>query len=109
MGLVNPGRRARRAAAQALACLAAICVTAGLAAFPATAGTGSPFHPARDHAANEELLADSGVAWTSLRNGFTPTAWAGCWAAGSRPARLRPRPMGRSPGPTAPTPPKRQR
>ena len=33
-------------------------------------GPGSPFHPARDHAAAEALLADSGVAWTSLRNGF---------------------------------------
>jgi uncharacterized protein YbjT (DUF2867 family) len=30
----------------------------------------SPFHPARDHAATEQLLADSGVAWTALRNGF---------------------------------------
>ena len=30
----------------------------------------SPFGPARDHAATERLLADSGVAWTSLRNGF---------------------------------------
>ncbi|MGY5048486.1 NmrA family NAD(P)-binding protein [Streptomyces sp. 900105755] len=34
------------------------------------AGTDSPFHPARDHAATEQLLADSGVAWTALRNGF---------------------------------------
>lgn len=34
------------------------------------AGADSPFHPARDHAATEELLAGSGVAWTSLRNGF---------------------------------------
>jgi NAD(P)H dehydrogenase (quinone) len=30
----------------------------------------SPFAPARDHAATEAMLADSGVAWTSLRNGF---------------------------------------
>lgn len=30
----------------------------------------SPFAPARDHAATEKLLAESGVAWTSLRNGF---------------------------------------
>jgi len=30
----------------------------------------SPFPPARDHFATEELLAASGVAWTSLRNGF---------------------------------------
>ena len=33
-------------------------------------GLGSPFGPARVHAATEALLADSGVAWTSLRNGF---------------------------------------
>lgn len=30
----------------------------------------SPFRPARDHAATEQLLAESGVPWTSLRNGF---------------------------------------
>jgi NAD(P)H dehydrogenase (quinone) len=30
----------------------------------------SPFKPARDHFATEQLLAKSGVAWTSLRNGF---------------------------------------
>lgn len=33
-------------------------------------GLDSPFHPARVHAATEELLAGSGVAWTSFRNGF---------------------------------------
>jgi NAD(P)H dehydrogenase (quinone) len=33
-------------------------------------GLDSPFFPARSHAATEQLLADSGVAWTSLRNGF---------------------------------------
>ena len=30
----------------------------------------SAFFPARDHAATEELLDASGLAWTSLRNGF---------------------------------------
>ena len=30
----------------------------------------SPFAPARVHAATEALLAESGLAWTSLRNGF---------------------------------------
>jgi len=30
----------------------------------------TPFWPGRDHAATERLLADSGVPWTSLRNGF---------------------------------------
>ena len=34
------------------------------------AAPGSAFFPARDHAATEALLGDSGVAWTSLRNGF---------------------------------------
>jgi len=34
------------------------------------AGADSPFPPARDHAATERLLAESGIAWTSLRNGF---------------------------------------
>ena len=33
-------------------------------------GLDSPFFPASDHATVEALLADSGVAWTSLRNGF---------------------------------------
>jgi NAD(P)H dehydrogenase (quinone) len=33
-------------------------------------GLDSPFAPARVHAANEAQLAGSGVAWTSLRNGF---------------------------------------
>jgi uncharacterized protein YbjT (DUF2867 family) len=30
----------------------------------------TPFGPGRDHATTERLLAESGVAWTSLRNGF---------------------------------------
>lgn len=30
----------------------------------------SPFGPGRDHALTEQLLADSGLPWTSLRNGF---------------------------------------
>src|ERR1700760_2246418 len=33
-------------------------------------GPGSLFVPARHHAATEAMLASSGVAWTSLRNGF---------------------------------------
>jgi NAD(P)H dehydrogenase (quinone) len=33
-------------------------------------GPDSPFVPAVVHAANEAQLADSGLAWTSLRNGF---------------------------------------
>ena len=34
------------------------------------AAADTPFGPGRDHAATEALLAASGVAWTSLRNGF---------------------------------------
>ena len=34
------------------------------------AAADTPFRPGRDHAATEELLAASGIAWTSLRNGF---------------------------------------
>jgi NAD(P)H dehydrogenase (quinone) len=34
------------------------------------AGIDSPFGPARDHAATERLLAESGLPWTALRNGF---------------------------------------
>jgi NAD(P)H dehydrogenase (quinone) len=30
----------------------------------------TPFGPGRSHAATEQLLADSGIPWTSLRNGF---------------------------------------
>ncbi|CAN5242523.1 NAD(P)H-binding protein [soil metagenome] len=30
----------------------------------------NPFAPGRDHFATEQLLAESGVPWTSLRNGF---------------------------------------
>jgi NAD(P)H dehydrogenase (quinone) len=34
------------------------------------AATDSPFGPGRDHALTEQLLAQSGLPWTSLRNGF---------------------------------------
>lgn len=34
------------------------------------AAAGTPFGPGRDHAATEDILAASGVPWTSLRNGF---------------------------------------
>jgi len=34
------------------------------------AAPGNPFAPGRVHAATERLLADSGLPWTSLRNGF---------------------------------------
>jgi NAD(P)H dehydrogenase (quinone) len=46
------------------------------------AAADSPFAPARVHAATEQLLAESGIAWTSLRNGFYAHSlgWlAGAW------------------------------
>lgn len=30
----------------------------------------TPFHPGRDHFATEQILDESGIPWTSLRNGF---------------------------------------
>jgi len=49
-------------------------VTAGVGRILYTSHQGaaldSPFGPGRDHAATEQLLAESGTAWTSLRNGF---------------------------------------
>jgi uncharacterized protein YbjT (DUF2867 family) len=41
----------------------------------------TPFGPGRDHAHTEQLLADSGVPWTSLRNGFYLHSLA--WLLGS--------------------------
>lgn len=34
------------------------------------AAVDNPFSPGRDHAATEQLLSESGISWTSLRNGF---------------------------------------
>jgi len=49
-------------------------VTAGVGRILYTSHQGAapdtPFGPGRSHAATEQLLAGSGVAWTSLRNGF---------------------------------------
>ena len=49
-------------------------VTAGVGRILYTSHQGAardtPFAPGRDHAATEELLAEAGIAWTSLRNGF---------------------------------------
>jgi NAD(P)H dehydrogenase (quinone) len=51
-----------------------VAVTAGVGRILYTSHQGAapdtPFRPGRDHAATEQLLAESGVAWTSLRNGF---------------------------------------
>ncbi|GAB6902090.1 NmrA family NAD(P)-binding protein [Kineosporia succinea] len=44
------------------------------------AAPGSAFNPARDHHATEQLLAASGLPWTSLRNGFY--AHSLTWLAG---------------------------
>jgi len=49
-------------------------VTAGVGRILYTSHQGAaadtPFGPGRDHFATEQILAESGVAWTSLRNGF---------------------------------------
>jgi NAD(P)H dehydrogenase (quinone) len=49
-------------------------VTAGVGRILYTSHQGAapdtPFGPGRDHAATEQLLNESGLAWTSLRNGF---------------------------------------
>jgi len=49
-------------------------VTAGVGRILYTSHQGAaldtPFGPGSDHAATEHLLAESGIAWTSLRNGF---------------------------------------
>ena len=44
------------------------------------AALGSPFGPGHDHAVTEQLLAASGLPWTSLRNGFY--AHSLTWLAG---------------------------
>ena len=61
-------------------------VTAGVGRILYTSHQGAaadnPFSPGRDHAATEQLLAGSGTAWTSMRNGFythSLTWLAGPW------------------------------
>ncbi|MDL5155698.1 NAD(P)H-binding protein [Actinomycetospora termitidis] len=51
---------------------AAVAVDAGRVLYTAHQGAraDSPFAAAADHAATEEILAASGIAWTSLHNGF---------------------------------------
>ena len=52
---------------------AAVSAGAGRILYTAShqgAAPDAPFGPGRDHAATEKLLEESGVAWTSLRNGF---------------------------------------
>ena len=66
-------------------------ITAGVGRVLYTSHQGAaldtPFGPGRDHAETEQLLADSGLAWTSLRNGFYAhsLAWmTGDWRATGR-------------------------
>lgn len=62
----NPLAQHRTAFAAARAAGARrIVYTSHMAASPASA-----FPPARDHAATEDMLRDSGLAWTALRHGF---------------------------------------
>ena len=65
---------------------AAVAVGAGRVLYTSHQGAAadSPFRPARDHAATERLLAESGLPWTALRNGFYAhtLAWLmGAWRA----------------------------
>lgn len=66
-------------------------VTAGVGRVLYTSHQGAspatPFPPGRDHAATERLLAESGLPWTSLRNGFyahTLSFVAGPWRESGR-------------------------
>jgi NAD(P)H dehydrogenase (quinone) len=52
------------------------------------AAPGTRFAAGQDHAATEELLADSGLAWTSLRDGFHASS-TGFWLAMARDGVLR--------------------
>jgi NAD(P)H dehydrogenase (quinone) len=47
-----------------------------------SASATSAFPPARDHAATERMLADSGLAWTALRHGFYAESGLAMHAAG---------------------------
>lgn len=51
---------------------AAVAVGVGRVLYTSHQGASArtPFKPGRDHAATEDMLAASGLAWTSLRNGF---------------------------------------
>lgn len=64
--------RADAVALHSAAIDAAVAAGAGRILYTSHQGAGpqSPFHPAVDHFRTEQLLADSGTPWTSLRNGF---------------------------------------
>jgi uncharacterized protein YbjT (DUF2867 family) len=51
---------------------AAVCAGAQRIFYTSTVGAGidTPYPPLAIHAATEQYLADSGIAWTALRNGF---------------------------------------
>ena len=66
----DPGADAVRLHGAAIDAAASVGVGRILYTSHQGAAPDSPFSPARDHAETERLLAASGVAWTSLRNGF---------------------------------------
>ncbi|HVG47181.1 MAG TPA: SDR family oxidoreductase [Rubellimicrobium sp.] len=70
-------RRAIDAAHQAG--VARVLYTSHMAASPA-----SQFPPARDHAATEAMLAESGLRWTALRHGFHATSGLAMLGEGPR-------------------------
>lgn len=62
---------------------AAVAVGVGRVLYTSHQGAGpdTPFLPGRNHAATERLLAESGLPWTSLRNGYYAHSLS--WLAGS--------------------------
>jgi uncharacterized protein YbjT (DUF2867 family) len=73
------------------------------------ANPASPFALMPDHAATETMLQESGLGFTSLRNGFYASSGLMLLGKRSRPARWRPRRTDRSPGPPTPTSPRQRR
>jgi uncharacterized protein YbjT (DUF2867 family) len=65
-----------------------------------------PFAPAHEHAATEALLAESGVAWTSLRNGFYAHSLDWLLGPWQQTGVITAPADAPSPGPTAPMQPK---
>jgi NAD(P)H dehydrogenase (quinone) len=66
----DPGADAVSLHASAIAAAAASGAKRILYTSHQGAALDNPFRPAQDHARTEQLLAESGVAWTALRNGF---------------------------------------
>ena len=73
------------------------------------ANPASPFAPMPDHATTEVMLAESGVAFTALRNGFYASSGVMLLGQAGGPARSPPRRTARFPGPPTRILPRRRR